>query len=103
MWSISGTMTLLLTNSINLRVTGQSIVNSGSLTFDTNGVIYVSGVVSNSGFSSSFGDVISNNLVNTAGSITLNGAGTGSSGNTIVNGGHPQPQRQTPDQRAAAG
>ena len=79
----SGTMTLL-TNSINLRVTG-SIVNSGSLTFDTNGVIYVSGVVSNSG-SFSFGDVISNNLVNTAGSITLNGAGT-VTGNTIVNGG----------------
>ena len=79
----SGTMTLL-TNSINLRVTG-SIVNSGSLTFDTNGVIYVSGVVSNSG-SFSFGDVISNNLVNTAGTITLNGAGT-VTGNTIINGG----------------
>ena len=79
----SGTMTLL-TNSINLRVTG-SIVNSGSLTFDTNGVIFVSGVVSNSG-SFSFGDVISNNLVNTAGTITLNGTGT-VTGNTIINGG----------------
>ena len=79
----AGTMTLL-TNSINLRVTG-GIVNTGLLTFDTNGVIYVSGVVSNSG-SFSFGDVISNNLVNTAGTITLNGAGT-VTGNTAINGG----------------
>ncbi|HTS16529.1 MAG TPA: autotransporter-associated beta strand repeat-containing protein [Verrucomicrobiae bacterium] len=73
------------TNSINVRITG-SIVNSGSLTFDTNGTVYVSGAVSNSG-SFAFSDVISNNLVNTAGgSITLNGAGT-VTGNTLVNGG----------------
>jgi fibronectin-binding autotransporter adhesin len=79
----SGVMALY-TNSINVRVTG-SIVNSGSLTFDTNGVVYVSGVVSNSG-SFAFSDVISNNLVNTAGSITLIGNGT-VTGNTMVNGG----------------
>jgi fibronectin-binding autotransporter adhesin len=80
----AGTMTLY-TNSINVRVTG-SIVNSGSLTFDTNGTVYVSGVVSNSG-SFAFGDVISNNLVNTTGgSITLIGAGT-VTGNTMIEGG----------------
>ncbi|HVM62067.1 MAG TPA: autotransporter-associated beta strand repeat-containing protein [Verrucomicrobiae bacterium] len=73
------------TNSINVRITG-SIVNSGSLTFDTNGTVYVSGVVSNSG-SFAFSDVISNNLVNsTGGSITLAGAGT-VTGNTMIEGG----------------
>ncbi|MGA2605815.1 MAG: autotransporter-associated beta strand repeat-containing protein [Verrucomicrobiia bacterium] len=79
----SGVMALY-TNSINARVTG-SIVNTGSLTLDTNGVVYVSGIVSNSG-SLAFGDVISNNLVNTAGSITMIGAGT-VTGSTMVNGG----------------
>jgi hypothetical protein len=61
----SGTM-LVLSNNMAARITG-GVVNSGSLTF-TN--VFVSGPVTNVG-SFSFSGAISNNYVQTGGSLTL--------------------------------
>jgi len=66
----SGTM-LVLSNNIAARITG-GVVNSGSLTF-TN--VFVTGPVTNSG-SFSLSGAISNNYVQTGGSVTLGNTAT---------------------------
>jgi len=79
----AGTLTLMA-NTINSRVTG-GLVNSGSLLF-SNGPGYIIGAVTNSG-SISFQGAISNNYVQTAGSITLGNNAT-ITGTASISGGN---------------